>query len=40
MTKIRVYEYAKKHNVSSKVIIEKLKEMNIQLRLMKMAEQV
>ncbi|MGN1387005.1 MAG: translation initiation factor IF-2 [Bacillus sp. (in: firmicutes)] len=31
MTKIRVYEYAKKHNVSSKVIIEKLKEMNIEV---------
>jgi translation initiation factor IF-2 len=31
MTKIRVYEYAKKHNVSSKVIINKLKEMNIEV---------
>jgi len=31
MTKIRVYEYAKKQNVSSKVIIEKLKEMNIEV---------
>ncbi|WP_050614817.1 translation initiation factor IF-2 [Bacillus testis] len=31
MTKIRVYEYAKKHNVSSKEIIEKLKEMNIEV---------
>lgn len=31
MSKIRVYEYAKKQNVSSKVIIEKLKEMNIEV---------
>ena len=31
MTKVRVYEYAKKQNVSSKVIIEKLKEMNIEV---------
>ncbi|MGN1400405.1 MAG: translation initiation factor IF-2 [Bacillus sp. (in: firmicutes)] len=31
MTKIRVYEYAKKHNVSSKVIIEKLKELNVEV---------
>lgn len=31
MTKIRVYEYAKKHNVSSKEIIQKLKEMNIEV---------
>ena len=31
MSKVRVYEYAKKHNVSSKVIIEKLKEMNIEV---------
>ncbi|WP_108669652.1 translation initiation factor IF-2 [Peribacillus acanthi] len=31
MTKIRVYEYAKKHNVSSKVIINKLKEMDIEV---------
>jgi len=31
MSKLRVYEYAKKHNVSSKVIIEKLKEMNIEV---------
>ncbi|WP_420491236.1 translation initiation factor IF-2 N-terminal domain-containing protein, partial [Neobacillus vireti] len=28
MSKIRVYEYAKKHNISSKEIINKLKEMN------------
>ncbi|MBM7694664.1 translation initiation factor IF-2 [Peribacillus deserti] len=31
MTKIRVYEYAKKHNVSSKDVITKLKEMNIEV---------
>ncbi|MGM9928820.1 MAG: translation initiation factor IF-2 [Bacillus sp. (in: firmicutes)] len=31
MSKVRVYEYAKEHNVSSKVIIEKLKEMNIEV---------
>ncbi|WP_147532153.1 translation initiation factor IF-2 [Bacillus marasmi] len=31
MSKIRVYEYAKKHNVSSKDIIAKLKEMNIEV---------
>ncbi|PLS16717.1 translation initiation factor IF-2 [Bacillus sp. M6-12] len=31
MTKIRVYEYAKKHNVSSKDIIVKLKDMNIEV---------
>lgn len=31
MSKIRVYEYAKKQKVSSKVIIEKLKEMNIEV---------
>ncbi|AIK40663.1 translation initiation factor IF-2 [Bacillus pseudomycoides] len=31
MSKIRVYEYAKKHNVSSKDIITKLKEMNIEV---------
>jgi translation initiation factor IF-2 len=31
MSKIRVYEFAKKHNVSSKDIITKLKEMNIEV---------
>ncbi|MBI0578497.1 translation initiation factor IF-2 [Neobacillus cucumis] len=31
MSKIRVYEYAKKHNVSSKDVITKLKEMNIEV---------
>lgn len=31
MSKIRVYEYAKKHNISSKEIITKLKEMNIEV---------
>ncbi len=31
MSKVRVYEYAKKYNVSSKEIIEKLKEMNIEV---------
>ncbi len=31
MSKIRVYEYAKKHNVSSKAVIDKLKEMNIEV---------
>lgn len=31
MSKIRVYEYAKKHNVSSKDIISKLKDMNIEV---------
>ncbi|HWO77998.1 MAG TPA: translation initiation factor IF-2 [Bacillus sp. (in: firmicutes)] len=31
MTKLRVYEYAKKHKLSSKVIIEKLKEINIEV---------
>jgi len=31
MSKIRVYEYAKKNNVSSKDIIHKLKEMNIEV---------
>ena len=31
MSKVRVYEYAKKHNVSSKEIIQKLKEMNIEV---------
>lgn len=29
MKKIRVYEYAKKHQIQSKVVIEKLQEMNI-----------
>jgi translation initiation factor IF-2 len=31
MSKMRVYEYAKKHNVSSKELITKLKEMNIEV---------
>ncbi len=31
MSKVRVYEYAKKHNISSKEIINKLKEMNIEV---------
>ncbi|EMA6341175.1 translation initiation factor IF-2 [Bacillus cytotoxicus] len=31
MSKIRVYEYAKKYNISSKDIITKLKEMNIEV---------
>jgi len=31
MSKIRVYEYAKKHNISSKDVISKLKEMNIEV---------
>lgn len=31
MGKIRVYEYAKKHNISSKDVITKLKEMNIEV---------
>ncbi|MFE8699119.1 translation initiation factor IF-2 [Cytobacillus sp. FJAT-54145] len=31
MSKIRVYEYAKKHNVSSKDVISKLKEMNVEV---------
>jgi translation initiation factor IF-2 len=31
MSKIRVYEYAKKHNVSSKDVIHKLKGMNIEV---------
>ncbi|MEI4802727.1 translation initiation factor IF-2 [Bacillus sp. NPDC077411] len=31
MSKIRVHEYAKKHNISSKDIIKKLKEMNIEV---------
>ena len=31
MSKMRVYEYAKKHNISSKEVITKLKEMNIEV---------
>lgn len=31
MSKIRVYEYAKKHNVSSKDVIDKLKGLNIEV---------
>ncbi|BCB03396.1 translation initiation factor IF-2 [Bacillus sp. KH172YL63] len=31
MSKMRVYEYAKKHNVSSKDVIEKLKQLNIEV---------
>lgn len=31
MSKMRVYEYAKKQNVSSKDVIHKLKEMNIEV---------
>src|SRR3954469_4769086 len=31
MSKIRVYEYAKKHNISSKDVITKLKEMDIEV---------
>jgi translation initiation factor IF-2 len=31
MSKVRVYEYAKKHNISSKDVITKLKEMNIEV---------
>ena len=31
MSKIRVYEYAKKNNISSKEVITKLKEMNIEV---------
>lgn len=31
MSKMRIYEYAKKHNVQSKEVIEKLKEMNIEV---------
>jgi translation initiation factor IF-2 len=31
MSKIRVYEYAKKHNVSSKDVIHKLKSLNIEV---------
>ncbi|HAQ07935.1 MAG TPA: translation initiation factor IF-2, partial [Bacillus bacterium] len=31
MSKTRVYEYAKKHNLSSKDVIIKLKEMNIEV---------
>jgi translation initiation factor IF-2 len=32
MSKTRVYEYAKKHNVSSKDVISKLKDMNIEVK--------
>ena len=32
MSKIRVYEYAKKYNVSSKDVIAKLKDMNIEVK--------
>ncbi|WP_026771345.1 MULTISPECIES: translation initiation factor IF-2 [Sediminibacillus] len=31
MSKTRVYEYAKKHNLSSKVVIDKLKELNVEV---------
>ncbi|WP_066173111.1 translation initiation factor IF-2 [Bacillus marinisedimentorum] len=31
MSKMRVYEYAKKHNVSSKQVINKLKDMNVEV---------
>lgn len=31
MSKMRVYEYAKKHNISSKDVITKLKDMNIEV---------
>src|SRR5207253_2550933 len=31
MSKTRVYEYAKKYNISSKDVITKLKEMNIEV---------
>ncbi|VEF48368.1 translation initiation factor IF-2 [Bacillus freudenreichii] len=31
MSKMRVYEYAKKHNTSSKEVIEKLKSMNVEV---------
>ena len=31
MSKMRVYEYAKKYNVSSKDVIEKLKQLNIEV---------
>ena len=31
MSKMRVYEYAKKQNVSSKDVIEKLKKLNIEV---------
>lgn len=31
MAKVRVYEYAKKHNVTSKEVINKLKEMNVEV---------
>ena len=31
MTKMRVYEYAKKNNLTSKEVIEKLKKLNIEV---------
>ena len=31
MSKLRVYEYAKKQNMTSKDIIEKLKAMNVEV---------
>ncbi|MCT2534565.1 translation initiation factor IF-2 [Aquibacillus koreensis] len=31
MSKTRVYEYAKEHNISSKAVIDKLKELNIEV---------
>ena len=31
MSKMRVYEYAKKKNISSKEVINKLKDMNIEV---------
>jgi translation initiation factor IF-2 len=31
MTKMRVYEYAKKNNLTSKDVIEKLKQLNIEV---------
>ena len=31
MSKMRVYEYAKNYNISSKEVINKLKEMNIEV---------
>lgn len=31
MSKVRIYEYAKQKNVSSKEIISKLKEMNVEV---------
>ncbi|WP_430785863.1 translation initiation factor IF-2 [Virgibacillus flavescens] len=31
MTKMRVYEYAKKHNTTSKDVIQKLKELNVEV---------